>query len=95
LRLDPEGFDDSCWLCDLHGADDAHICDVGLTAREAAADAWVGSWELGQLLDCIMGKAAPAEPDGRWRFELAPPGGWERVYARAAALSPPRATGHG
>jgi hypothetical protein len=79
LRLDPQALDDHCWLCVLHGLTGAQSCGVGLTAREAAADAWVGSWELGQLLDCIMGKAAPAEPDGRWRFELAPPGCWEYV----------------
>jgi hypothetical protein len=91
LRINPEGLDDHCWLCVLHGPDGAQNCGIGLTAREAAADAWVSSWELPQLLDCIMGKAAPAEPDGRWRFELAAPGCWERVHATVA----PRVIGRG
>jgi hypothetical protein len=52
--------------------------------REAAADAWVGTWDLSVLLDCIIGGITPAEPDGRWRFELYPPGSWERVFASAA-----------
>jgi hypothetical protein len=37
------------------------------------------------LLDAIMGKAAPPAPDGRWRFELGPPGCWERVHHTVAA----------
>ena len=63
LRLDAPGFDDRLWLCELRDESGTHASyGLGLTEREAAADAWVGSWELGQLLDCIMGKAAPAEP---------------------------------
>jgi hypothetical protein len=86
LRLDPAGrFDHVCWLCALHNpAGELAGYGVGLTAREAAADAWVGSWDLTALLDCIMGKVAPAEPDGRWHFELYPPGSWERVFATVA-----------
>ena len=85
LRLNPEGFDDCCWLCDLRGPGGEHAgYGIGLTMREACADAWVGSWDLSALLDCIVGRKPPAEPDDRWQFELYPPGSWERVFASAA-----------
>jgi hypothetical protein len=57
---------------------------LGLSEREAAADAWVGSWGLNAVLDCIVGGKPADEPDDRWRFELYPPGSWERVFASAA-----------
>jgi hypothetical protein len=83
------------WLCVLSGPDGARSAGVGLTPHEAAADAWVCSWPLSQMIDCIMGRAAPPAPDGRWRFELAPPGCWERVRHTVAARNAPRATGRG
>jgi hypothetical protein len=54
---------------------------LGLSEREAAADAWVGVQKLGTLLDAVIdGKPLPL-PDGRWTFELHPPGAWERTFA--------------
>jgi hypothetical protein len=54
LRLDPSGgFDHLCWLCKLHGADGAAAYGLGLSEREAAADAWVGTRSLGTLLDVL------------------------------------------
>ena len=95
LRFNPKGLNDICWVCDLTGPNGAHSQGIGLTMREAAADAWVCSWPLSQMIDCIMGKAAPPAPDGRWLFELCPPGCWERVRHTVAARNAPRATGSG
>jgi hypothetical protein len=66
---------------------------VGLTMREAAGAAWAACLPVGQLVDALLGRAAPPLPDGRVRFELGPPGSWERVVSvqhaqRAAGKSP-------
>jgi len=85
LKLDPVGYDDCCWLCDLHDPSGVHVgYGIGLTAREAAAYAWIDTWDLAPLLACVINGTTPAEPDNRWRFELYPPGSWERVFASAA-----------
>jgi hypothetical protein len=52
---------------------------VGLTMREAAADAWVASLPVEQLVDAVLRRIPPPLPDGRWRLELAPPGCWEQA----------------
>ena len=57
---------------------------VGLTANEAAGAAWVSCLPVEQLVDSIVGRIPPPLPDGRWRFELAAPGCWERVHATVA-----------
>jgi len=49
--------------------------------REAAADAWVSCLPVEHLIDSIVGRIPPPLPDGRWRFELARPGCWERIYS--------------
>jgi hypothetical protein len=90
LRLGPEGREDQLWVCVLHGPTGVHSAGVGLTQREAASDAWVASWTLPQLIDAVLGRAPPPLPDGRFTFELAAPGDWERVYATV-----PHATGRG
>ena len=54
---------------------------VGLTANEAAGAAWVSYLPIEQLIDSIVGRIPPPMPDGRWRFELAQPGCWERVHS--------------
>jgi hypothetical protein len=89
LRLDPEGMEDTCWLCVVVDVTTgAHrAAAVGLTMREAAADAWVSCMELEHLLDCVMHRATPVMPDGRVRFELAEPGHWERVNHALAVRS--------
>jgi hypothetical protein len=82
LRLDPSGgFDHLCWLCELHGPDGAVAYGLGLSEREAAADAWVGIQSLGERLDAVIGGRPLIGPDNRWRFELHPPGSWERTFA--------------
>jgi hypothetical protein len=54
---------------------------IGPSERDAAADAWVGTRSLGTLFDAVIdGKPLPL-PDGRWTFELHPPGVWERTFA--------------
>ena len=85
------------------GADQAWVCvvvdvltgerlcaDIGLTMREAAAAAWISSLPVGQLLDAVLRRIPPPLPDGRWRFELARPGCWERVYSEQPSLGAPR-----
>src|SRR5262249_44704544 len=82
LRLDPSGgFDHLCWLCELHGPDGAVAYGLGLSEREAAADAWAGTRSLGTLLDAALDDKSLPLPDGRWTFELHPPGAWERTFA--------------
>ena len=68
---------------------------VGLTANEAASAAWVSCLPVQQLLDSILGRIPPPLPDGRWRFELAAPGCWERLRYTVAARNASRATGRG
>jgi hypothetical protein len=84
LRLDPSGgYDHLCWLCALHHPQDDAVVGygLGLSEREAAADAWVGIQSLGELLDAIIDRRPLIGPDNRWRFELHPPGSWERTFA--------------
>jgi hypothetical protein len=87
LRLDPDAVGDHCWLCVLVDAVSGEqlSAGVGLTMREAAADAWISSLPVEQLLDAVAGRHPPPLPDGRWRFELAPPGCWERVASEQSA----------
>jgi hypothetical protein len=70
-----------CWLRELHGPDGAAAYGLGLSEREAAADAWVGNRSLGTLLDAVLDDKSLPLPDGRWTFELHPPGAWERTFA--------------
>ena len=82
LRLDPDAVGiDRLWLCVLSDVTTGEQlrAGIGLTMREAAADAWVASLRVEQLIDSILGRIPPPMPDGRWRFELAQPGCWERV----------------
>ena len=53
---------------------------LGLSEREAMANAWVGTRSLGELLDAIFDGKPLRLPDDSWQFELIPPGGWERVF---------------
>jgi hypothetical protein len=82
LRLDPAVVGtEQVWLCVLVDSVSGEQlrAGVGLTMREAAAGAWVASLSVDRLLDAVVGRAAPPLPDGRVRFELCPPGCWERV----------------
>ena len=82
LRLDPDAVGiDRVWLCVLSDVTSGEqLCaGIGLTMREAAADAWVASLRVEQLIDSILSRIPPPLPDGRVRFELARPGCWERV----------------
>ena len=84
LRLDPDAVGiDRLWLCVLSDVTSGEqLCaGIGLTMREAAANAWVSYLPIEQLIDSIVGRIPPPMPDGRWRFELAQPGCWERVYS--------------
>jgi hypothetical protein len=86
LRLDPDTVGiDRLWLCVLSDVTSGEqLCaGIGLTMREAAADAWVASLRVEQLVDSILGRIPPPLPDGRVRFELARPGCWERQRAAA------------
>ena len=67
--------------CELHAPNRAVAYGLGLSEREAAADAWVGTRSLGTLLDAVLDDKLLPLPDGRWRFELHPPGAWERTLA--------------
>jgi hypothetical protein len=84
LRHDPDVVGiDHCWLCVLvdYVSGEQLCAGIGLTEREAAADAWVSALPVEQLVDSIVGGIPPPLPDGRWRFELCPPRCWERVYS--------------
>jgi hypothetical protein len=83
LRLDPSGgYDHLCWLCACTSvATGATTYGLGLTQREAMADAWVGIQSLGELLDAVIDARPLVAPDDRWRFELHAPGAWERTFA--------------
>jgi hypothetical protein len=84
LRVDPDTVgQDQAWLCALVDVVSGEQlgAGVGLTQREAAASAWVASLPVEQLVDSIIGRIPPPMPDGRWRFELCPPGCWERIYS--------------
>ena len=96
-RLDPALLGDRCWACVVVDVVSGKqiSAGVGLSAPEARADAWVASWPLATLIDAILGRIAPPMPDGRWRFECAEPGCWERVRHTVAARNAPRATGRG
>jgi hypothetical protein len=85
---------DRCWLCVVVDVlTGERLCaDIGLTMREAAAAAWISSLPVGQLLDAVLRRIPPPLPDGRWRFELARPGCWERVYSEQPSLGAPRHT---
>jgi hypothetical protein len=84
LRLDPSGgYDHLCWLCALHHPEDDAVVGygLGLSARESMADAWIGTRSLGELLAAVIDGKPLIGPDNRWRFELHPPGSWERTFA--------------
>ena len=72
--LKPLGYEDRCWLCELYDCSGKRVADgIGLTAREAAAYAWIACWDPDALIfNCITTLDMPAEPDDRWRFELFP-----------------------
>jgi hypothetical protein len=76
--IDPDGHEDQCWLCELCDRDGERVTDgIGLTAREAAAYAWIACWDPDALIfNQVTALDMPAEPDDRWRFELYPPGTW-------------------
>jgi len=76
--LKPLGYEDRCWLCELYDCSGKRVADgIGLTAREAAAYAWIACWDPDALIfNCVTALDMPAEPDDRWRFELYPPGTW-------------------
>jgi hypothetical protein len=78
---------DRCWLCVVVDVltGERLRAGVGLTMREAAADAWVSCLPVAQLLDAVLRRIPPPLPDGRVRLELAPPGCWERVYSEQLA----------
>jgi hypothetical protein len=84
LRLDPDAVGaDQAWVCvvvDVTSGEQINAA-VGLSMREAAADAWVTSLPVEQLLDVILGRTPPPLPNGRVRFEVCPPGCWERVVS--------------
>jgi hypothetical protein len=69
------------WVCVVTDAQsDKQLCaEIGLTMREAAANAWVSCLPVAQLLDAVLRRIPPPLPDGRVRLELAPPGCWERA----------------
>jgi hypothetical protein len=74
---------DQAWVCvvvDVISGKQLRA-DIGLTMREAAANAWVSCLPIGQLLDAVLRRIPPPLPDGRFRLELAPPRCWERVYS--------------
>jgi hypothetical protein len=85
---------DRCWLCVVVDVlTGERLCaDIGLSANEAAGAAWVSSLPVGQLLDAVLRRIPPPLPDGRWRFELARPGCWERAYSEQPSLDAPRHT---
>ena len=72
--LKPLGYEDRCWLCELYDCSGKRVADgIGLTAREAAAYAWIACWDPDALIfNCVTALDMPAEPDDRWRFELSP-----------------------
>ena len=85
---------DQAWVCvvvDVISGKQLRA-EIGLTMREAAANAWVACLPVGQLLDAVLRRIPPPLPDGRWRLELAPPGCWERVYSEQPSLGVPRHT---
>jgi hypothetical protein len=95
LALDPDAIGtDQAWVCvvvDVLSGEHVSAA-IGLTANEAAGAAWVSSLPIPQLVDAILGRIPPPLPDGRWRFELARPGCWERVYSEQPSLGAPRHT---
>jgi hypothetical protein len=80
LSADPS-LDGVYWLCELREGNAVAGYGLGLTMREAAADAWVGVQNVSTLLDAVIGGKALPLPDGRWTFVLGPPGAWERTFA--------------
>jgi hypothetical protein len=93
LVLDPDVVGvDQAWVCVVTDviSGEQLSAGIGLTANEAAANAWVSCLPVGQLLDAVLRRIPPPLPDGRVRLELAPPGCWERVYSEQLAISPRR-----
>jgi hypothetical protein len=92
LDRDVVGVERYCWLCVVVDAISGKQlrAGVGLTEREAAADAWVSCLPVGQLLDAVLRRVPPPLPDGRVRLEIAPPGCWERVYSEQHSLGASR-----
>jgi hypothetical protein len=81
LALDPDVVGvERAWVCVVIDVltGERLAAGFGLTQREAAADAWVASLPVAQLLDAVLGRIPPPLPDGRVWFELARPGCWER-----------------
>jgi hypothetical protein len=86
--------EDQAWVCvvvDVLSGKQLRA-GVGLTMREAAANAWISCLPVPQLVDAVLRRIPPPLPDGRWRFELCPPGCWERVYSEQPSLGVPRHT---
>jgi hypothetical protein len=90
LVLDADA--DRCWVCvvvDVMSGKQLRA-EIGLTMREAAANAWVSCLPVAQLLDAVLRRIPPPLPDGRFRLEVAPPGCWERVYSEQHSLGASR-----
>jgi hypothetical protein len=84
LALDPDVVGvDQAWVCVVVNVltGEQLSAGFGLTPNEAAGAAWVACLPVAQLLDAVLRRIPPPLPDGRWRFEICPPGRWERVYS--------------
>jgi hypothetical protein len=82
LALDPDIVGvERAWICVVTDVltGERLAAGFGLTQREAAADAWVASLPVAQLLDAVLRRIPPPLPDGRVRLVLARPGCWERA----------------
>jgi hypothetical protein len=96
LVLDPDACAPAqAWVCLVIDviSGERLSAGIGLTKNEAVASAWVACLPVEQLLNSILGRIPPPLPDGRVRFELGPPGSWERVVS--AAATPSGLTVHG
>ena len=62
--LNPLGYEDRCWLCELYDCSGKPVADgIGLTAREAAAYAWIACWDPDALIfNCVTALDMPASP---------------------------------
>ena len=89
LKIDQSAHSDRvCWLAACVWVLSGEVVSYGrgLTIREACAEAWLGTWDLSELIDVTLKRRPPRVADGRWRFEACPPGCWERVYASATMV---------
>jgi hypothetical protein len=76
--FDPTGYERECWAAELLNPEGKRLSEgVGLSAREAAAYAWINFWDPGALVEsCVTADDMPNEPDDAWHFKLHAPGTW-------------------